>query len=234
MLNAPLSNLKRSLATFWARLLETLKTLLLVSVLLTGWRFHHKILISSFFSFCFLTFAGPHILEVLFPQTFSFDKNALKLIFTHIFVGAFKEEILFRSLPFLIFAFFFPSLRRGKNAQQIFVFVSAVLFAIAHYINFNLIQKDPFVFQTLTSIYYFGIFTGFLFILQSNIIGCFALHAGWNLLRFQLVIKSDGIVVSEGMGFNTLEGSSACAVFVAALSLTVFYLHRKSLKFAPN
>lgn len=102
----------------------------------------------------------------------------------------------------------------------------AFLFSVAHHVVYRLhgvhIGADA-----LLTLFSFGVLVNLLFLRFGHIGYGWALHYGWNLMRFGSVYAVDGRYLSEGTSFNYLEGNgwvaaaSTCAAVAAFLAHTV-------------
>jgi hypothetical protein len=94
-------------------------------------------------------------------------------------------------------------------------------------VNFSWLRADPLTLATLSTLFFFGVATGALFVRQGNIWGCLAIHAGWNVMRFQLGMVAGGgegaRPLTEGEGFHLLEGSPYVLALSAFLAITLFW-----------
>ncbi|MCA2959630.1 MAG: CPBP family intramembrane metalloprotease [Silvanigrellales bacterium] len=164
---------------------------------------------SSAFLFGVLAFGLAPLLSDLLPKAFVWRAERLPALLATVPFKAFKEEILFRSLPFFLLAnTTWPRRQRPVMSHGAFVLVSSTVFVLAHEFNFRYLREDPLSLSTLGTLGFFGLLTGTMFVKQGHLLGCLALHAGWNVMRFQVDMTSEhGQVLSETAGFNFLEGS---------------------------
>ena len=101
----------------------------------------------------------------------------------------------------------------------------ALLFSAAHHVVYRLhgVHIEAAALLTLFS---FGVLANLLFLRFGHIGYGWALHYGWNLMRFGSVYAVDGRYLSEGMSFNYLEGNrwvvvaSTCAALAAFVGYT--------------
>jgi hypothetical protein len=169
--------------------------------------------------FAFLALLGAPLLSVLAPEAFVDVSSRLPALLTEVPAKALREEILFRAVPFYLLAIA-PGVRGGPLVSpRAFVLLSAVVFVLAHEINFRWIKAEPLSLGTLATLFAFGLSTGALFVRQGHLVGCLAIHAGWNVLRFRLdMFASPGDPpLGLAAGFDFVEGNP----WVVAASFTL-------------
>lgn len=137
--------------------------------------FYSKSIFTSIIAFGVAFFVSISFFQVipLKPQPQQVATTSFALIFTHIFVVAANEEILFRSaIPDLL-----PI--QGYSAQ----FVSAILFGAFHYTAYGGMMSSVL----------FAVIAGFIFGVIKELYGknglvvSIAMHAAWNLYALGLV-----------------------------------------------
>lgn len=178
--------------------------------------------------FGIIAFVLAPLLSILLPGTFLWRPDRVPSLMAIVPLKALKEEVFFRALPFALLANAAwtgrqkPLLSRGG-----FVLVSSIVFIAAHEVNFRYLQGDPMSLSTLITLGFFGVLTGALFLRQGHLLGCLALHAGWNVMRFQVdILSSQGAVLEGSASFALLEGSwvllslTGILAFVLVRSLT--------------
>ena len=183
----------------------------------------------------------PIVLEKFFPFHFSRNGKGFFSLLWVAFPGAWFEEIFFRSLPYQFFVALIAALLSGAEKKtpalhwlskedffafnNVFVFLSAAIFVLAHYVNFNMLQENAFLFPTFLTLFAFGVLTGALFVREKNLLLCLAIHAGWNIGRFQLNFYANGRILEEHEGFNLLEGNWAAVLVTSLLALMAVQLY---------
>lgn len=103
----------------------------------------------------------------------------------------------------------------------------ALLFSVAHHVVYRL-HGVHIEAEALLTLFSFGVLANLLFLRFGHIGYGWALHYGWNLMRFGSVYAVDGRYLSEGMSFNYLEGNAwlATASTCAAVAAFVAYTKR--------
>lgn len=166
--------------------------------------------------FVLLVALPPPLLARAAPDWFTWHPERLAHLFLPVTLRALKEEILFRAVPYALLCLWW-----GRLSERSWLFLGATVFAVAHEVNFTWVRHDPLTAATLASLFFFGVSTGALFLKQRHIGGCLVVHAGWNLMRFQLEMGVGGRPLTVGEGFHLLEGhpatiaaSLACAILL--------------------
>jgi hypothetical protein len=108
-----------------------------------------------------------------------------------------------------------------KNIRQVAI-VSALLFMLWHLFFFPFTEGVWLSSMTLATLYLFGYASSLLFLVTRTIAIPLALHAGWNLVKFNGMLVDTNTLGSatQAASFNAVEGSSV--VFVLAVTLVAF------------
>jgi membrane protease YdiL (CAAX protease family) len=156
--------------------------------------------------------------QVLYMQ----DWHPLGWRFTHLF-QALNEEMLFRGL--LLGAWM-----RSWNRPGTVSVVTAAVFSLAHLAFYALNSGVVLSPSALATLFAFGLAANWLFMRFGHIGYAYALHAGWNTVRFTAIYvpfaRND--VLSEAQTFNLIEGSGPVLVLgLLVLAISAYFLHQK-------
>lgn len=163
------------------------------------------------------------------PDWFAWRPERLADMFLPVTLRALKEEILFRAIPYAVLCVWW-----GRLAGRAWVFLGAFVFAAAHEVNFTWLRQDPLTTATLAALFFFGVATGALFLKQRHIGGCLVVHAGWNLMRFQLDMGVGGRPLTVGEGFHLLEGHPATIAASLAIAILLVRTVPTSIPLIPS
>ncbi|MFZ4077716.1 MAG: CPBP family intramembrane glutamic endopeptidase, partial [Legionellaceae bacterium] len=112
------------------------------------------------------------------------------------------EELVLRALLLNGMLFYF------QRIKLISIF-AAMIFMVWHLIFFHLAQGAWLSNVTLVTLFLFGYASNNFFLIYRNIAIPFALHAGWNIIKFggEYLDKATSERISEAQVFNAVEGS---------------------------
>jgi membrane protease YdiL (CAAX protease family) len=165
--------------------------------------------------------------QVLYMQ----DWHPLGWRFTHLF-QALNEEMLFRGL--LLGAWM-----RSWNRPGTISVLTAIVFSLAHLAFYALNNGEVLAMSVLATLFAFGLASNWLYIRFGHIGFSYALHAGWNTVRFTAIYvpfaRND--VFSEAKTFNLIEGSGpvlALALGVLGVSAACLYRRPRQTASATN
>lgn len=135
---------------------------------------------------------------------------------------ALNEEMILRSLLLL-------GLSRGLGSERLASYTSASVFAAFHYVFCRFgsqhIELEP---SALVTLFLFSLAGNRLFLHSRHIWFSYAIHVGWNLVRFGPdFVTSDGTRLREANGFNLIEGSPVVMVMALFLVILANFVPRR-------
>lgn len=174
-----------------------------------------------------LTFASAYILV-----DFLCEKNGIRITdeYGNWHIGwklspifqSLGEEIVFR-------AFLLGTLTAYWTSRHRIVFSAAMLFTVWHVIFFPMAQGVWLSGLTLVTLFLFAIATNYLYLAYQNIAVPWALHAGWNLVKFSNDYYQGENRLNEAEMFNIVEGYWLTTLSAAALALVGLVVFRKNI-----
>ncbi|NBW82466.1 CPBP family intramembrane metalloprotease, partial [bacterium] len=149
--------------------------------------------------------------------------SAPLLLAVTVLLQSFVEEVLFR--VYLMNKIF----RRFFNSEILLCFCSAAFFSLAHLLNYRMSEGVSLSPAPLLFLFLIGFAGSGLYLRQGHILGAWGFHAGWNAVRFAVVLLSDGNRVAESMTFELLEGSWLCLGLSGGLvALSLIHQRRRT------
>jgi membrane protease YdiL (CAAX protease family) len=142
--------------------------------------------------------------------------------FTHLF-QALNEEMFFRAL-------LLGGLLRAWQRPAIVSILTAAGFSLAHLAFYRLSDGTVLTGAVLTTLFAFGLASNWLFMRYGHIGFSYALHAGWNTVRFtaDYFPMNGQAAIPEATTFNLIEGSApVLALGLGVLALSAACLYRQ-------
>ncbi|MFZ9519973.1 MAG: CPBP family intramembrane glutamic endopeptidase [Silvanigrellaceae bacterium] len=141
---------------------------------------------------------------------------SLFLVFATVFLQSLVEEVLFR--VYLMNHL----LTRFVSSRILLCVSSALLFSVAHFLNYRLSEGVSLSFTPLLSLFFFGYSGSAFYLHQGHILGAWGFHAGWNVIRYAVELKINDSRIAESMTFELLEGSWAGLGVGVGLAMLAF------------
>lgn len=109
------------------------------------------------------------------------------------------------------------------NQRQYVALLTACLFSFWHFVFFPIAQGVWLTPATLLTLFLFGYGSNLIFLRHKTIAIPFALHAGWNLVKFggEYFDKTGQSPIAEGLAFNAVEGSTSVLGLALCFVITV-------------
>jgi hypothetical protein len=134
-----------------------------------------------------------------------------------------NEEIVFRSVVLGLLMGWLHSITKASV-------LSATIFSAGHLLVYHLIDDHWLAPTTLVTLFFFGLAANQLYLWCGHIGYSYALHVGWNIVRFRAsYVSLNGEVLRGGAGFDVIEGSWAiCVLVIGVWALAELLAHRRT------
>jgi hypothetical protein len=143
--------------------------------------------------------------------------------------SALNEEIVFRSVVLGLLTAWLQSVLKASV-------LSAAIFSLGHLLIYRILDAHWLAPTTLVTLFFFGLAANQLYAWRGHIGYSYALHVGWNIVRFRAgYLSLNGETLHGGASFDLIEGSwPVCAVAFGFWAVTGLVAYSQLMQRVPQ